>query len=413
MRCVWAIAASLLTVGAVVASAGPCFAHGAAIVIDAESGEVLHTHNPNARHYPASLAKIMTIYLAFEALEAGRLTLTEGIEASAQAARQTGTRLRLKPGRVLAVEDAILAIIVKSANDAAVALAERLAGDERRFAASMTAKGQALGLIDTVFRNASGLPDLEQWTTARDMAVLGRAMVRDFPQYYHYFAVRSFRFGGRTLTTYNGLLKSYQGADGLKTGFTCNAGYNIVASAERAGRRLIGVILGSTSGTKRTIRMAKLFNDAFAGKAAGPQPATQIDDLQATNGAEAGKPRRYWASIDACMGRTLATRRPSRGYAKGWAVDLGTYFDRAEARGAAGRAKKALRATLKGGSPTVIPMPVGGMVRYAAGVSGLQQENAIATCRSLRDQGKWCLVLSPQTIAAKFADAKRLRIGGS
>jgi D-alanyl-D-alanine carboxypeptidase len=410
--CARAIGALLLAIGLFLTAVGPGFAHGAAVVVDAESGRVLHAENPNLRHYPASLAKIMTLYLTFEALEQGMIELTERVTVSAQAARQRGTRLRLRRGKTLTVKDAILGVIIRSANDAAVALAERLAGDEPAFAAMMTAKAKAIGMTRTVFGDATGLNDAGQWTTARDMAVLARALVRDFPQHYHYFSVRSFSFRGRTLSTYNGLIKSYKGADGIKTGFTCAAGYNIVASAERAGRRLIGVILGSTSGAKRTNRMARLLNAAFAGKTDAPEPPTLIDDLQPTDDAEAAEPHHYRASIDVCMGRG-PQRGPRLQYVKGWAIDVGTFFDKAEARSAAIRAKSQLRQTLKGGSATVIPMPVGGMVRYVASVSGLKQKNATATCRGLRDQGKWCLVLSPQTIADKFRYAKRLRLGSS
>src|SRR5262249_28132060 len=190
----------------------------AAIVVDADSGTVLESVAPTARWYPASLTKVMTVYLAFEEIEAGRLKLDEELTVSAHAAEQPATKLGLRAGRKITVKNTILAIILRSANDAAVELAERIGGREEAFAERMTAKAKELGMSRTVFRNASGLPDPEQVTTARDMAVLAKALLENYPQYYHFFSTTSFTFGGRTFGTINGILSRYEGADGIKTG---------------------------------------------------------------------------------------------------------------------------------------------------------------------------------------------------
>src|SRR5215813_12257700 len=214
----------------------------AALVIDANTGDVLSALEANHRWYPASLTKMMTVYLAFREIEANRLTLAETLTASQHAAAQTGTRLGLNAGETVTAEQAILATILQSANDAAVVLAERMAGSEEAFAAEMTSMAKSLGMTRTVFRNATGLSNPEQVTTARDMAVLAQALLRDFPQHYHFFSTRSFAYGKRSYPSINGILSRYPGVDGIKTGFTCRSGYNLVASAQHDGRRLIGVV---------------------------------------------------------------------------------------------------------------------------------------------------------------------------
>src|SRR5262245_36577925 len=236
----------------------------AAIVVDAESGTVIDAHAATARWYPASLTKVMTVYLAFEAIEAGTLGLDEKLPVSEDAAAQPATELGLGAGETITVNDAILAIILQSANDAAVVLAERIGGSEDQFAVLMTAKAKELGMRRTVFRNATGLPDPEQVTTARDMAVLAAALLHNYPQYYHFFSTTSFTYGGQTFGTINSILTRYEGADGIKTGFTCGSGYNLVASAQRDGRRLIGVLLGSHSSFERSIEMDRLLDVGFA-----------------------------------------------------------------------------------------------------------------------------------------------------
>ena len=237
----------------------------AAILIDAETGGVLHEIKPDMPAYPASLTKMMTLYLTFAALNQDTLDLNQRLVVSRHAARQEPSKLWLKVGDSVRVKNLILALVTRSANDAAVVLAEGLAGSEAAFAERMTAKARQLGMTNTVFRNASGLPDPAQRTTARDMARLALALEQEFPREFDYFSVREFEFRGQTITGHNHLLKTYKGSDGIKTGFTRAAGFNLVASAERNDRRLIGVILGSPSWGVRDKQMVGLLDRGFAG----------------------------------------------------------------------------------------------------------------------------------------------------
>jgi D-alanyl-D-alanine carboxypeptidase len=231
------------------------------IVVDANSGAVLHATNPDARRHPASLTKIMTLYLLFEQLEAGKLKLDSALKVSAEASGQTPTKLGLKPGTTLNVEDAIKGMVTRSANDAAVVVAEAIAGSESEFAKVMTRKAQALGMKSTVYKNASGLPDDNQVTTARDQSILGRAVQERFPRYYKYFSIRSFTFRGQAITNHNHLLGKVDGVDGIKTGYINASGFNLVTSVHRGNRYLVAVVMGGNSGASRDTRMRELINE--------------------------------------------------------------------------------------------------------------------------------------------------------
>jgi D-alanyl-D-alanine carboxypeptidase len=242
-----------------------------AIVIDAETGQVLRQLNPDAVTYPASLTKMMTLYLTFEALNQGRLKLDQYLPVSVAAAEHSPSRLGLRPGEAVAVRDLILGIVTKSANDAAAVLAEALGdGSESAFAAMMTQKAQRLGMIQTHYANASGLPDPEQLTTARDVARLAMALYRDFPREYRYFSVKQFDFDGEIVNGHDHMLDWYPGADGIKTGFTVASGYNLATSAVQNGRRLIGVILGGRTVRSRDESMAQLLDLGFSDLARQP-----------------------------------------------------------------------------------------------------------------------------------------------
>jgi D-alanyl-D-alanine carboxypeptidase len=230
----------------------------AAFVIDANSGAVLHADSADALRHPASLTKIMTLYLLFERLEAGKIKLDTPLTISARAASQAPSKLGLKPGQTIAVEDAIKALVTKSANDIAVVVAESLASDEDEFARLMTQKARALGMSRTVYRNASGLPDPEQITTARDQALLGRAIQDRFPRHYRYFATHVFNYNGRAMRNHNKLLGGVAGIDGIKTGYTHASGFNLVSSMRRAGRHIVAVVLGGRSGGARDAHMRGL-----------------------------------------------------------------------------------------------------------------------------------------------------------
>ena len=259
-----ALAAVFLTfakIGMVKAQIGS--ARYSSIVIDAATGQVLSAANPDAPRYPASLTKMMTLYMVFEALRDHRLSANSSLPVSWAAASVEPSKLGLRPGMHITVQEAILALVTKSANDAAVVLAESLGGSEARFAQMMTLRAHALGMEHTTFRNASGLPDPLQVTTARDMATLARRLINDFPNQYGYFSVPGFRFRGRLIPNHDNLLKSYPGADGIKTGYTEAAGHNLVTSAVRDNVRLIGVVMGAASNPERDAHMEALLDAGF------------------------------------------------------------------------------------------------------------------------------------------------------
>ncbi len=257
---VFGFVAAVLTLSADPINAAPY----ADIVVDANSGAVLHATNPDARRHPASLTKIMTLYLLFEQLDAGKLKLDTPLKVSAEASGQSPTKLGLKPGSTLAVEDAIKGMVTRSANDAAAVVAEAIAGSEDDFARLMTRKAQALGMNNTVYKNASGLPDDNQITTARDQSTLGRAIQERFPRYYKYFSIRSFTFRGESISNHNHLLGKVEGVDGIKTGYINASGFNLVTSVHRGNRYLVAVVMGGSSGGSRDARMRELINDKIA-----------------------------------------------------------------------------------------------------------------------------------------------------
>ncbi|MET4388944.1 D-alanyl-D-alanine carboxypeptidase [Bradyrhizobium sp. F1.4.3] len=230
----------------------------ASIIVDGNSGAVLQSTSPDGLRHPASLTKIMTLYLLFERLESGKMKLDTEMPVSQHAADQDPTKLNLRAGQTIRVEDAIKGLVTRSANDAAVVIAEAIGGDEDDFAAMMTRKARALGMSKTVYRNANGLPNDEQVTTARDQATLGRAIQERFPRYYRYFATSTFNWRGQSIRNHNHLLGSVEGVDGIKTGYTRASGFNLVTSMRRGNRHLIGVVLGGRSGGSRDAIMRNL-----------------------------------------------------------------------------------------------------------------------------------------------------------
>ncbi|WP_086555476.1 D-alanyl-D-alanine carboxypeptidase family protein [Acetobacter sp. DmW_043] len=241
------------------------------IVVDARTGAVLSQTDPDLRRYPASLTKLMTLYMAFSALRAGTVSLSQQLPVSIHAVTMEPSKLGVAPGTMLTVEQAILALVTKSANDAACALGEFLGGgSEPQFAAMMTQQAHILGMQNTTFRNASGLPDPDQVTTARDLSYLASHLIADFPEYYHYFSTESFYFHHRVIPNHNPMLRSYAGADGMKTGYTQEAGHNLVTSAMRSNVRLIGVVLGAPSNNSRNIVMASQLDRGFDAEGVAP-----------------------------------------------------------------------------------------------------------------------------------------------
>jgi D-alanyl-D-alanine carboxypeptidase len=258
------IAVFLIAVVAAVLAA-PAFAAApfSSLAIDARNGKVLAGTDIDGMRHPASLTKMMTLYVLFQDLKAGRINLSTPLQVSRRASLMAPSKLGLKPGTTITVETAIKALVVKSANDAAATVAENLGGSEANFAARMTRTARSIGMKRSTFVNASGLPDNRQWTTARDMATLGLRLQRDFPQYYPYFRLTAFSYKGRTIRTHNRLLGRFAGTDGIKTGYIRASGFNLVTSAKRGGRRVVGVVLGGKSTGSRNSYMMAMLNSVF------------------------------------------------------------------------------------------------------------------------------------------------------
>ena len=236
---------------------------GPALVFDPYKGTVLYQEDMDALWHPASLTKLMTAYLTFEALRDKKLTLKTKIVQSKNSLSQAPSKIGLPVGASMSVDLALKALLIKSANDVAMMLAEAVGGSERAFIKRMNETAKRLGMRRSRFVNPNGLPDDRQITTARDMGLLARAIITDFPEYEHYFSLKYFKIGKRRMRNHNGLLRSYEGADGMKTGFVCASGYNIVASATRHGRKIVVVVLGGRSGGERNLRAAKLLDHGF------------------------------------------------------------------------------------------------------------------------------------------------------
>ena len=235
----------------------------ASIVVDADTQEVLHARNADEARYPASLTKVMTLYMLFDALKSGEVTLNERLVVSRHAASQAPSNLKLRTGSTITVRDAIGALVTKSANDVAVVVAERLGGTESRFAQLMTVKAKSLGMQHTRFMNASGLPDTQQTTTARDLALLAEAILEDHSDSYHYFSNSRFTWAGKTYKNHNELLGVVNGVDGIKTGYTRASGFNLMASAKRDNRRVIAIMLGGNTSKSRNAHVEDLIEAAF------------------------------------------------------------------------------------------------------------------------------------------------------
>ncbi len=235
-----------------------------AIVLDNRTGNILVSASPDETRHPASLTKMMTLYMVFEQLREGRLNLDSRVPMSEEAASRPPSKLGVPAGHSITLEQAILALVTRSANDVAAALGERIGGSEPRFAQLMTLRARNLGMTRTTFRNASGLPDPDQVTTARDMATLGRRLMADFPEHYHYFGVTHARFGGLSIRNHNRMLDSYEGVDGIKTGYIRDSGFNIVTSASRGGHRVVGAVFGGSSWVERDAHMASLLDEGFS-----------------------------------------------------------------------------------------------------------------------------------------------------
>ncbi|MFD1745217.1 D-alanyl-D-alanine carboxypeptidase family protein [Rhizobium helianthi] len=250
----------LAAAAALILSTAAALADQASMVIDVKTGAVLEAERASELHYPASLTKMMTLYITFEALHSGKLKWTDRITISENANNKEPFKFAIGAGNTISVREAVEGMIVISANDAAVAMGEHFAGSEEGFGQMMTAKARALGMKDTVFRNPAGLPDPQQVTTAADMAILGMALMRDFPEEFKMFSARTITFRSMKIRGHNGVLNTYPGASGIKTGYTDASGYNLVTSVERGGRSLVGVVLGGKTAQQRDETMKALLD---------------------------------------------------------------------------------------------------------------------------------------------------------
>jgi D-alanyl-D-alanine carboxypeptidase len=353
------------------------------IVVDAATGNVLEAANADAPRHPASLAKLMTLYMTFEALRDRRVSLQQVVPVSAYAAAAAPTKLGLVPGSTrLTVEDAILALVTKSANDAAAALGEMLGGSEDRFAQMMTLRARALGMNRTNFTNASGLPDPDAWTTARDLAILARHVLSDFPGFYPYFSTPSFTFQRRVIFNHDRMLQSYPGADGMKTGYTEASGHNLVTSAVRSGVRLIGVVLGAASNPERDAHMAVLLDQGFEQMDVPPEHRTAVANrLPSLIGTA------HAATVTAQPIRPASHTRITAG----WAIQVGSFANERAARDAAANARSAA----DGGEVRIEPASQRGRTVWRAQVIGLTAGEAQGACAALTRHRAACFVIRP------------------
>ncbi len=344
------------------------------IVIDADSGKVISSSNADERRYPASLTKLMTLYITFDALNKGKLKLSDRLKVSRHAAGQTPSKIDVRTGETISVENAIKALIVKSANDCAVVLAEALGKTEDNFAKIMTQTAKDLGMNHTTFKNASGLPHPGQKTTARDMAILGSAVYHHFPEYYKLFSTRKFQYKGKTFFTHNHLLKKYKGTDGMKTGYTNAAGYNIVTSAKRNGKRVIAVVMGHNSIKERDTKVASLMTKGFQkiGKSeAAPQVIAQAEIIPQPE-----------------------TAQPSETNDNSWAIQVGAFSNYARARNYALNIQSSLKPDYAAKtSVNVEPFSKGYSVIYRSQLVGLEKNEADKSCYQLQRAKKSCIVV--------------------
>lgn len=409
------------------------------IVIDARTGQVLSQTDADRALYPASLTKLMTLLMTFEALDAKTITLKSSVPMSSHATSMPPSKIGLRAGQSISVENAIKALVTKSANDVAVAMGEKLGGTEGRFAQMMNLKARALGMSQTHFVNACGLHNVQQVSSARDMAKLALYILRTYPQYYSYFSLKEFTFNGKTHANHNHLMSSYQGMDGMKTGYVTQSGFNLVASAKHGNTRLIGVIFGGKTANARNAKMAEILDEGFeqVGSATSPAklsakpsanpsakpPAKQGDTVSVITLPAPNKSPTLSASQGVKVpvnGETLAvaakqqvapsslaTTEPAAGTPvaasvaaspsvaatpAGWSIQIGAYQDRVSTDQALARATQKLPAPLNKGTALVVPMKTAANTWvFRARLGGYTKEQAQQACRYLDN----CLPLSP------------------
>ncbi|MCB1532042.1 MAG: D-alanyl-D-alanine carboxypeptidase [Alphaproteobacteria bacterium] len=420
----------------------------ASIVMDADTGMILHQRYADKQLHPASLTKIMTLYMVFEALEQGQLRLNDRVYISNHAASMVPSKLGLAAGSTIRVQDAIYALVTKSANDIAVALAEHLGRSEKNFAYMMTRRAHDLGMANTTFRNASGLHDPRQISSARDMAILARVIIQDYPSYYRYFSRRNFTYAGHTYRNHNRLMESYSGMDGMKTGYIQASGFNLVGSAVRGNRRLIGVVFGGRTAASRNAHMATLLDEGFrkvqdirVASASAPVPPRKpgivtamntLQNLSPASGVSAGSADGWTQSastlqngmfgkligegdndpaiaerietglmaINAQKGQpqtqTIASARPvlanySASAPRAWAVQIGAFTSRAATDQALRDTAKILPQQYASANPIIAPLKTKNGWLFRGRLSGFTKEEAFQACTHLKE----CMPVAP------------------
>lgn len=410
-----------------------------AIVVDMNSGSILYSQSADLPRYPASLTKMMTLYVLFGYLRAGKVTPTSELVVTPHAASQAPTKLGLKPGATISTTDAVKALVTQSANDAAVTIAENLAGTEENFARVMTDTARSIGMNATTFRNASGLPNEDQITTARDMATLAAHLIHDYPEYYGVFETRYFTFNGHKYRNHNKLLFGYQGCDGIKTGYTKASGFNLTASVHRGNKHLVAVVLGGKTGGQRDAAMRSLLDRHFAKATdtkptpaqllaslvpapsppavqkpaytlAPPTPApsastaragetstdTTADTTTDTEEGDTGDPAEpIEASVTVTEPGAKATIKPGK-YQGAFQVQVGAFTSEAEAQNRLGMVQQRASDLLDGHMPFTTSFMMGDEEWYRARFAGFSRESAQAACATLKKMSLDCAVMKAE-----------------
>jgi D-alanyl-D-alanine carboxypeptidase len=373
----------------------------AAIVVDANTGQILFSRNADAARYPASLTKMMTLYLLFEDLERGKISLRSRLSVSANAANQAPSRLGLRPGSTIRVEDAILALVTKSANDVAMAVAENLAASAEAFAQRMTSTARSIGMNSTTFRNPHGLPDPGQISTAHDLALLGRALHDRFPQYYGYFSTVAFDWDGVTYRNHNNLLGTLDGVDGIKTGYTSASGYNLVTSLQRDGRYIVAVVMGGNTSASRDEHMRELIATYLPRASAGPRTAALVVtsplDLMPVPLPRVNPNRTDGIAVAAITPAAAPAPAPIVPVAEGdfdpFVIQIGAYPSEQAAVMQLERAQQLEGQVLAGAAPYTETVDVDGVLHFRARFIGFATADAAwAACSAFEARGIDCFV---------------------
>lgn len=377
------------------------------IMIDAQNGDVMYEMNADEHRYPASLTKLMTLYITFNALENNHIKLSDKLKVSRTAANRSPSKLGVRAGETITVKDAIMAVIVKSANDCATVLAEHFAPTEADFAVLMTNTAHKLGMNHTTFKNASGLPNKQQKTTARDMAVLAMAVYHHFPQYYKWFSAKSFQYKGRTIGGHNYILKTFAGADGMKTGYTAAAGYNIITSAKRSGKRVIAVTMGHNSVGERDKKVSKMMDKGLTcmqqgneidvalltneinGKTVAIKKQTRIASVQKKTPVKTQTARLAKATTKPQAKSAQIASAISNGR---FAVQVGSFTDYQRARNYALTVKNKLAKKYAVNDIKVEKVQSESRTVYRSKVIGLAKNDANAICKIMKRSKQSCLV---------------------